>query len=109
MWTTLYSVFNGHVHVHPYMYMYTTTCTCTCVSLGRRVKRVVEEYEYDKSLDPLYQTSMLKQFNKTLTDGYFAMIIVDAINNKVCVCVCVFRSVCHCKLKEVLCLLSTCV
>ena len=82
--------------------------TCTCY-IGRRVKRVVEEYEYDKSLEPLYQTSMLKQFNKTLTDGYFAMIIVDAINNKVCVClsVCMFGSVSHYKLKVGLCLLST--
>ena len=51
--------------------------------LGRRIKRKVEEYEYDEGAETLYRTSLLKQFNKTLTDGYFTMIIVDDINNKV--------------------------
>ena len=31
-----------------------------------------------------YRTSLLKAFNKTLSDGFFPMVIVDAINNKVC-------------------------
>ena len=30
-----------------------------------------------------YRASLLKAFNKTLTDGFFPMVIVDAINNKV--------------------------
>ena len=52
--------------------------------VGRMVKRKVEEYEYDVALEPSYLASMLKQFNKTLTEGYFSMIIVDAVNSKVC-------------------------
>ena len=51
--------------------------------VGRRVKRKVEEYEYDQSLELLYRTSLLKQFNKTLSDGFFNMIIVDDVNNRV--------------------------
>lgn len=53
------------------------------LSLGRRIKKKVEEYEYDISLEPSYRASMLKQFNKTLSEGYFSMILVDAVNSKV--------------------------
>lgn len=49
---------------------------------GRRVKRKVEEYEYDEALEPAYRDSMFKLFQKTLSEGYFNMIIVDAVNNK---------------------------
>ncbi len=51
--------------------------------VGRRVKRKVEEYEYDESDEQLYKISLLKQFNKTLSDGFFNMIIIDDVNNKV--------------------------
>ena len=50
---------------------------------GRRVKRKVEEYEYDEAAEPSYRTSLFKLFNKTLEDGFFQMIIVDSINHKV--------------------------
>lgn len=59
-------------------------CVCMCL-LGRRVKKRVEEYEYDEASEQLYRLSMLKQFNKTLSDGFFNVIVVDDINNKVCV------------------------
>jgi len=34
-------------------------------------------------MEEAYRSSLLKAFNKTLTDGFFPMVIVDAINNKV--------------------------
>ena len=43
----------------------------------------MEEYEYDQSVELLYRTSLLKQFNKTLSDGFFNMIVVDDVNNRV--------------------------
>ena len=52
--------------------------------VGRRLKHKIEEYEYDSNMEPVYRNSMLKQFVKTLSDGYFNMIIVDAVNSKVC-------------------------
>ena len=51
--------------------------------VGRRIKRKMEEYEYDQSVELLYRTSLLKQFNKTLSDGFFNMIVVDDVNNRV--------------------------
>jgi YLP motif-containing protein 1 len=50
---------------------------------GRNVKKKMEEYEYDPDLEPAYMSSMLKQFNKTLSEGYFPMVIVDAVNSKI--------------------------
>ena len=50
---------------------------------GRRVKRKVEEYEYDPALESAYRSSMFKLFNKTLDEGYFSLVVVDAINSKV--------------------------
>lgn len=49
----------------------------------RRVKKKVEEYEYDEALEPSFRKSLFKTFNKTLEEGFFPMIIVDAINHKV--------------------------
>ena len=43
----------------------------------------VEEYEYDEAMEPHYRASQFKLFNKTLDDGFFPMIVVDAINHKV--------------------------
>ena len=43
----------------------------------------VEEYEYDEAMEPSYRASQFKLFNKTLEDGFFPMIVVDAINHKV--------------------------
>lgn len=50
---------------------------------GRRVKRKVEEYEYDEAMEPNYRASMFKMFNKTLEDGFFPLVVVDAPNTKV--------------------------
>lgn len=49
----------------------------------RRVKKVVEEYEYDEAMEPSYMESMFRQFNKTLEEGFFNLIVVDAVNHRV--------------------------
>ena len=41
------------------------------------------EYEYDAAMEEHYRASLFKSFNKTLDDGYFPVIIIDAINHKV--------------------------
>jgi len=41
------------------------------------------EYEYEPSMEKHYRNSLLKTFRKTVSDGYFPFIIVDAINDKV--------------------------
>ena len=43
----------------------------------------VTEYEYDAAMEEHYRASLFKSFNKTLDDGYFPVIVIDAINNKV--------------------------
>ena len=42
-----------------------------------------QQYVYEKEMEEPYRASLLKAFNKTLSDGFFPMVIVDAINNKV--------------------------
>ena len=56
-----------------------------------RVKQKFEEYEYDEAMESSYRTSLFKMFNKTLSDGFFPLIIVDAPNHKVgCTCSCTY-------------------
>lgn len=43
----------------------------------------VLEYEYEPEMEDTYRNSMLKTFRKTLDDGFFPFIILDAINEKV--------------------------
>lgn len=43
----------------------------------------VLEYEYEPEMEDTYRSSMLKTFKKTLDDGFFPFIILDAINDKV--------------------------
>jgi len=43
----------------------------------------VEEYEYDEAMEPSYRKSMLKSFVKTLEEGFFPMVVVDAVNHRV--------------------------
>lgn len=43
----------------------------------------VLEYEYEPEMEDTYRNSMLKTFKKTLDDGFFPFIILDAINEKV--------------------------
>uniref|UniRef100_A0A671MYK2 YLP motif-containing protein 1 n=1 Tax=Sinocyclocheilus anshuiensis TaxID=1608454 RepID=A0A671MYK2_9TELE len=50
---------------------------------GKRVKNKVLEYEYEPEMEDTYRSSMLKTFKKTLDDGFFPFIILDAINHKV--------------------------
>ncbi|XP_016373169.1 YLP motif-containing protein 1 isoform X1 [Sinocyclocheilus rhinocerous] len=50
---------------------------------GKRVKNKVLEYEYEPEMEDTYRSSMLKTFKKTLDDGFFPFIILDAINDKV--------------------------
>ena len=46
-----------------------------------RVKEMV--YEYEKSMEGVYRSSLFKAFKKTITDGFFSFIIVDNINDKI--------------------------
>ena len=63
------------------------------------MKKKVEEYEYDEALEPSFRKSLFKTFNKTLEEGFFPMIIVDAINHKVGVAVgMAFLEYCSCVL-----------
>uniref|UniRef100_A0A8C1RFA8 YLP motif-containing protein 1 n=1 Tax=Cyprinus carpio TaxID=7962 RepID=A0A8C1RFA8_CYPCA len=50
---------------------------------GKRFKSKVLEYEYEPEMEETYRSSMLKTFKKTLDDGFFPFIILDAINDKV--------------------------
>ncbi|XP_028821188.1 YLP motif-containing protein 1 [Denticeps clupeoides] len=50
---------------------------------GKRVKNKVLEYEYEPEMEDTYRSSMLKTFRKTLDDGFFPFIIIDAVNDKV--------------------------
>ena len=47
------------------------------------MKQKVQEYEYDEAMEPSYRKSMFKSFNKTLEEGFFPMIVVDAVNHRV--------------------------
>ncbi|KAL8168528.1 UNVERIFIED_CONTAM: hypothetical protein K2H54_000533, partial [Gekko kuhli] len=49
----------------------------------KRVKKKVLEYEYEADMEEVYRASMFKTFKKTLDDGFFPFIILDAINDKV--------------------------
>ena len=40
------------------------------------------KYEFDKSMDEVYQRSLVKAFKKTLDDGLFNFVIVDMVNNR---------------------------
>ncbi|KAK6294879.1 hypothetical protein J4Q44_G00341050 [Coregonus suidteri] len=50
---------------------------------GKRVKLKCLEYEYEAEMEETYRNSMLKTFRKTLDDGFFPFIIIDAINDRV--------------------------
>ncbi|KAL7888676.1 hypothetical protein AOLI_G00036500 [Acnodon oligacanthus] len=50
---------------------------------GKRIKTKVLEYEYEPEMEDTYRNSMLKTFKKTLDDGFFPFIIIDAINDRV--------------------------
>jgi YLP motif-containing protein 1 len=50
---------------------------------GRRVKRRVQEYEYEPEMEQVYRASLMKTYNKTLEEGFFPMVVVDAPNTKV--------------------------
>lgn len=48
-----------------------------------RVKRMVQEYEYDGEMESAYRNSLFKSFIKTLDEGFFPLVIVDAVHEKV--------------------------
>ncbi|XP_065887036.1 uncharacterized protein [Dysidea avara] len=50
---------------------------------GKKVKKKEMEYEYDAAMEEQYRANLFKSFNKTLSDGYFPVIIIDTINHKV--------------------------
>jgi hypothetical protein len=41
------------------------------------------EYVYEAELEESYRKSLFKSFNKTLDDGFFPMVILDCVNDKV--------------------------
>ncbi|RWS09922.1 YLP motif-containing protein 1-like protein [Dinothrombium tinctorium] len=43
----------------------------------------VFEYEYDNDMEDSYRVNLLKSFKKTIDDGYFPIIIIDAVNELV--------------------------
>lgn len=42
----------------------------------------VMEYEYEASMESVYHDSLIKAFRKTVSDGYFPFIIIDAVHGK---------------------------
>ena len=46
-------------------------------------KQILMKYEYDETMDEVYQRSLVKSFKKTIDDSLFNFIIVDMINNKI--------------------------
>uniref|UniRef100_UPI00358DFAC9 YLP motif-containing protein 1-like n=1 Tax=Myxine glutinosa TaxID=7769 RepID=UPI00358DFAC9 len=50
---------------------------------GRKIKLKVMEYEFEAEMVETYRASMLKTFKKTLDDGFFPFIIIDAVNDHV--------------------------
>ncbi|XP_010901821.2 YLP motif-containing protein 1 isoform X2 [Esox lucius] len=50
---------------------------------GKRFKTKCLEYEYEPEMEDTYRNSMFKTFKKTLDDGFFPFIIIDAINDRV--------------------------
>ncbi|XP_078344222.1 uncharacterized protein LOC144629860 isoform X2 [Oculina patagonica] len=50
---------------------------------GKKVKKKVTEYVYEEEMEEAYRTSLFKSFTKTLEDGFFPVVIVDAIHDKV--------------------------
>ena len=42
----------------------------------------VMEYVYEEEMEGSYRANLMKQFNKTLDEGYFTFVIIDAINDK---------------------------
>ena len=41
------------------------------------------EYEYEEQLEASYRDNLMRVFSKTLEDGYFTFVIIDAINDKI--------------------------
>jgi len=50
---------------------------------GKKVKKKVTEYVYEQEMEEAYRSSLFKSFTKTLEDGFFPVVIVDAIHDKV--------------------------
>lgn len=43
----------------------------------------VLEYEYEAEMESAYRQNMLKSFKKTIDDGFFPFIIVDAVFDRI--------------------------
>lgn len=52
-------------------------------SLNRFFLLQVTEYVYEEEMEEAYRASLFKSFTKTLEDGFFPVVIVDAIHDKV--------------------------
>ncbi|XP_020609445.1 YLP motif-containing protein 1-like isoform X2 [Orbicella faveolata] len=50
---------------------------------GKKIKKKVTEYVYEEEMEEAYRASLFKSFTKTLEDGFFPVVIVDAIHDKV--------------------------
>ena len=49
---------------------------------GKKVKKKVLDYEYEPEMESSYRKNMYESFKKTIDDGFFPFIIVDAVNEK---------------------------
>ncbi|XP_059484707.1 YLP motif-containing protein 1-like isoform X2 [Neocloeon triangulifer] len=52
------------------------------VETGRKVKAKEMHYEYEAEMEEPYRNSLAKAFKKTVDEGYFPIIIVDCVNDK---------------------------
>ncbi|KAH9495062.1 hypothetical protein Btru_018729 [Bulinus truncatus] len=64
-------------------FMVETDKEATDPDTGKKVKKKAIEYEYEQALEEAYRQSLLKSFKKTVDDGFFPFIILDATNEKV--------------------------
>lgn len=51
----------------------------TCPNTGKDINKKSMLYEYEAEMEGQYLQYLLKAFKKTISDGYFDFIIVDAV------------------------------
>lgn len=53
-----------------------------CPKTGKDIPHKVIAYEYEQAMEERYLQYLVKSFKKTVTDGYFDFIVVDAVYEK---------------------------
>ena len=51
------------------------------------------EYEYEPEMEESYRADFFKSFKKTVEKGYFSFIIIDAVNDKVCIIIYLYSGI----------------